>query len=126
MVRGTAEEQMPLLKDFFDLVFTSPPYFDKEVYSKDGLQCYNKFGSYDKWFSEWLMPVIRLAAAKLRPGGKMVLSLGKGGGHNILEEVRASCDFLRPEPSLFWERPTLCYHRKDQPLKKEEMLVFST
>jgi len=37
-----------------DLVFTSPPYFDREQYSEDEDQSYLKFPDYDNWLEGYL------------------------------------------------------------------------
>lgn len=41
-----------------DIVLTSPPYFDLEVYTDDSLQSYRKYGAYDQWRDQWLLPLI--------------------------------------------------------------------
>jgi hypothetical protein len=50
-----------------DLVFTSPPYFAKEVYSNDPTQSCHKFGhSYDAWRDGFLRPTLETAVEWLR------------------------------------------------------------
>jgi hypothetical protein len=45
--------------DTCDIVMTSPPYFDLEIYSNDQQnQSYHKFDSYDSWKSNWLQPLV--------------------------------------------------------------------
>lgn len=44
-----------------DLVFTSPPYFNREAYSDDPNQSYKKFSNYDLWRDEFLRPTLRNA-----------------------------------------------------------------
>lgn len=44
-----------------DLVFTSPPYFNREAYSDDENQSYKKFSSYDLWRDEFLRPTLKNA-----------------------------------------------------------------
>lgn len=48
-----------------DLVFTSPPYFNREAYSDDATQSYKKFSSYDRWRDEFLRSTIQNAYAFL-------------------------------------------------------------
>jgi DNA modification methylase len=58
----------------FDLVFTSPPYYNLEEYGgggKDG----SSLGSYDS-FREWHRSIMHAAARKLRPGGFLVTKVG--------------------------------------------------
>ena len=50
-----------------DLVFTSPPYFAKEIYSDDPTQSCHKFGSsYDAWRDGFLKPTLETAVEWLR------------------------------------------------------------
>jgi hypothetical protein len=49
-----------------DLVFTSPPYFAKEVYSDDPEQSCHKFSSYESWRDGFLFPTLKTAVASLR------------------------------------------------------------
>jgi len=61
-------------KERFDLIFTSPPYFDLEIYSrhkKDG----SGFGSYEK-FMQWYDSIFRQAVARLKPNRFLVLKVG--------------------------------------------------
>lgn len=41
-----------------DVVLTSPPYFNLEIYTDDQNQSYNKFSTYDLWRDNWLYPLI--------------------------------------------------------------------
>jgi len=41
-----------------DVVLTSPPYFNLEVYTGDENQSYNKFDTYEVWRDNWLYPLI--------------------------------------------------------------------
>lgn len=41
-----------------DLVLTSPPYYNQEVYSDEDTQSYVKFKNYKDWVDGWLNPII--------------------------------------------------------------------
>jgi DNA methylase len=59
----------------FDLIFTSPPYYDLEVYSddeKDG----SGFGNYDS-FIQWYRSIFEQAVARLRPNRFVVVKVGE-------------------------------------------------
>lgn len=49
-----------------DLVFTSPPYFDRERYSDDDSQSYKKFSNYENWRDGFLRPTLETAVEWLR------------------------------------------------------------
>ena len=49
-----------------DLVFTSPPYFNREAYSEDENQSYKKFSSYDSWRDGFLRPTLETCVKYLK------------------------------------------------------------
>ena len=49
-----------------DLVFTSPPYFNREAYSEDDNQSYKKFNTYDSWRDGFLRPTLETCVEWLR------------------------------------------------------------
>lgn len=53
-------------KGKLDLVFTSPPYFAKEVYSDDPEQSCHKFNQYDAWIDGFLRPTLSTCVEYLR------------------------------------------------------------
>ena len=59
-----------------DLVFTSPPYFDREQYSTRDDQSWVRHGeSLDGWVEGFLRPVIRMAYTRLSHGRALVLNV---------------------------------------------------
>jgi hypothetical protein len=63
-------------KGEIDLVFTSPPYFNREVYSEDENQSCHKYGdSYDSWKNGFLIPTLKTAAEWLKPGGYLLWNI---------------------------------------------------
>ena len=53
-------------KGTLDLVFTSPPYFDREQYSEDEEQSYKLYPKYDSWRDGFLKPTLVNAFDSLR------------------------------------------------------------
>jgi len=53
-------------KGTLDLVFTSPPYFDREQYSEDEEQSYKLYPKYDSWRDGFLNPTLTNAYESLR------------------------------------------------------------
>ena len=53
-------------KGKLDLVFTSPPYFDREQYSNDEEQSYKAYPQYDDWRDNFLKPTLTNAYESLR------------------------------------------------------------
>ena len=50
-----------------DVVLTSPPYFDLEIYSQDKNQCMIKHNNYEAWLNQWLQPLIKYCTIHLNP-----------------------------------------------------------
>ena len=88
-----------------DLILTSPPYFNLEIYSESKHQSENMFSTYDEWRDQWLRHVIRKSINRLQPGGnsawnvhdvgkmKMIYDVEKihsDFGYNVFHEVSLS------------------------------------
>ena len=41
-----------------DVVLTSPPFFDLEIYTNDSTQSYARHSSYDNWLTNWYQPML--------------------------------------------------------------------
>jgi len=72
--------------NFFDLVFTSPPYFNTEQYSDEDTQSWKKFPEYDMWVEGFLRPLIKTSHRVLKKGGKLILNIYGKVGKNCLED----------------------------------------
>lgn len=58
----------------FDLVFTSPPYFDLELYDKKSpKQSTSRYQSFDRWYREFFIASFAKAASCLRVGGVLAI-----------------------------------------------------
>lgn len=59
-----------------DLVFTSPPYFDRERYSQEVRQSWKQYGSsLEAWVEGFLAPVVRSAMKALKPGCPLIFNV---------------------------------------------------
>jgi len=81
------EEYEP--KDTFDLVFTSPPYFDTEKYSEEETQSYLKFPTYEKWLNGFLRKLVENSIDSLNKGGYFIINIANTKRATTLEN-----DFL--------------------------------
>jgi hypothetical protein len=82
-----------------ELVFTSPPYFDKERYGDDALQSYMQFSSYRSWLVGFLAPAIRQSFGVLKTGGYLALNVADNrrfalaaDTHAIMKKVFGNVD----------------------------------
>jgi hypothetical protein len=80
-----------------DLVFTSPPYFCAEIYSREATQSAVKFRTYDAWRDGFLRPTLKTCVEYLKPGGVLLWNIAdvKIGGHYVpleLDSINALAD----------------------------------
>lgn len=86
---GTAEDNIPILDDQYDVIMTSPPYFNKEIYSKDLTQCQIKYNEYNQWKDNWFLPVLSMAYDRLKIGGKMIVFASNYNRFTIGEDCKS-------------------------------------
>lgn len=73
---GCAEdENLDLGDEMFDLIFTSPPYFDKEKYDQSDQQSYVKYKGFESWMRDFLCKMIEIRMLNLRSGGYLVINI---------------------------------------------------
>ena len=70
-----AEDSRLYLKDEFDLIFTSPPYFDKEKYNQSEVQSYKMYKEFDSWMKNFLFKTIELRSESLKSGGHLAINI---------------------------------------------------
>lgn len=75
MIPEPAEEAIKNLNNKFDLIFTSPPYFIIERYSKDASQSWQRYKKLDKWLDGFLFPVIENSWTLLKSGGHLAINI---------------------------------------------------
>lgn len=89
-----------------DVVFTSPPYFNRELYSTDANQSCVKFTEYESWRDGFLIPTLKTAIESLRPGGYLLWNIADvltPAGYLPLE--KDSVDFILQQGMI--QEPTL-------------------
>ena len=57
----------------YDFIFTSPPFFDLEVYEKKEKQSINQYNSLQKWLDGFLYPTLRICYRALEVNGSLAL-----------------------------------------------------
>jgi len=75
LIYGRAEDESVVLKDKFDMVFTSPPYFDKEKYDQSEMQSYKMYHGFDSWMKDFLFKSIELRSKNLKSGGLLIINI---------------------------------------------------
>ena len=62
-------------KEYFDIVFSSPPYFNVERYSYDDTQSWVRYKSIDAWNEQFLHKVIHNLWPTIRKGGYLAVNI---------------------------------------------------
>jgi len=70
-----SEIGLSALVDKFDVAFTSPPYFNLEVYGTDEGQSIQQFSEYDTWIEYFVRPTVRNTYAYLKVGGYAMINI---------------------------------------------------
>ena len=116
-----------------DFAFSSPPYFDLEVYSNDPTQCYNKFPELENWLEGYVRQTIKNIIHMLKPGRVYAVNIadfkvGSGGTCAYVDEwIRISKEEGAPLFDIVYLGVTARAGSKEQAageLKKENILIF--
>jgi len=71
----------------FDLVFSSPPFFDVEEYSGEEKDSFEKYKKGEDWYNKFLFPSIKKAYTHLEENGHMVLYIGEGKTYKYTNQM---------------------------------------
>lgn len=83
-------------KGKLDFVFTSPPYFSKEVYSDDPEQSCHKFSTYETWRDGFLRPTLETAVEYLHRDRYLAWNIADIAlDGKLLPLEKDSCDILK-------------------------------
>lgn len=69
------EESFPEYQNYFDIFFTSPPYFNTEQYSDDDTQSYKKFPTYLGWIKGFYQETIHNVCNALKSDGVFCINI---------------------------------------------------
>lgn len=60
----------------FDVAFSSPPYYDVEIYNDEDTQSIARYPGYETWMQNFLFPCLAKMVLSLLPYGYLILHLG--------------------------------------------------
>lgn len=116
-----------------DFAFSSPPYFNLEVYSDEETQCYNKFPKLEEWLEGFVRQTIRNIYYMLKPGCFYAVNIADfkvGGGGEVAyvdEWKRISAEEGMPLFDTVYLGVTARAGSAEQAageLKKENIMIF--
>lgn len=70
-----------------DMVLTSPPYFDVEIYTKEDTQSISDTPTYQSWIDNFLCPLVEISNSYLSENGISCWNVGKVGKKNMLDDI---------------------------------------
>jgi hypothetical protein len=74
-------------EDYYDLVFTSPPFFDFEIYEQSEKQSIEKFTTLNNWLTGFLFPLTEKAYSALTINGNFGLYISDYTGVSFTKEL---------------------------------------
>jgi 16S rRNA G966 N2-methylase RsmD len=81
-------ENIDLKGETFDLVFSSPPFFDLEIYSHEKTDSLVKYDNVNNWYNRFLIPSLDKALTHLEKNGHMVLYIDEGIKTDYIDEMK--------------------------------------
>lgn len=108
-----------------DLVFTSPPYFDKERYFAEPGQCWRDHPTLDAWAENYLRPTLDHAHRWLRAEGRLVLNVDRKLRDLVIETAGEAGFALDEEEHLVLQRSHFERKAGYTKAKTEPVLVFT-
>lgn len=80
---------IPALENKFDVSFTSPPYFNLEIYANDNNESTKNYNNYNKWIENFAIPTINNTYKYLKIGGYAMINiknLTRGGKQSLFDD----------------------------------------
>lgn len=109
----------------FDLIFTSPPYFDREPYSSETTQSYVRYPTYDEWHERFLKVVISESHRLLRKGGVFILNVADTLTAPIATDAyRVAIELLEHVTTYQLRLMALPFRRNGSAYRHEPVFVF--
>lgn len=84
-----SEHMNDVLENNIDVILTSPPYFNLEVYSDSKTQSENRYSSYEAWRDLWLSNVVKLSINRLNANGVSCWNVHNVGKMKMIEDVES-------------------------------------
>jgi hypothetical protein len=129
-LRCVGSEIYKLEPESVDFAFSSPPYFDLEIYSEEPTQSVKKFPQFDQWVEYFVRPTIENCYVGLKPNCYLVINV-KDFGKIKLEEawrqVALDCGFVEEETAFIQMTVRCGVGREKTPINPnygEPLLVF--
>ena len=109
----------------FDLIFTSPPYFCKEIYGEDDKQSSKRYRTYDSWKSCFLEKLIEKSYNYLKKEGILIINIANIKIGNKYYLIADDTEKILKEKMNFVEKHEMIYKNIYNAMTKSEpIFVF--
>lgn len=81
-------ETANIKENYYDLMFSSPPFFDLEIYEDAAEQSIEKFNSLEQWKSGFLYPSILKSYKSLKYNGYLALYISDYTGYSYTNDMK--------------------------------------
>lgn len=129
-LNGTAEKELLRLKrGSAQLVFSSPPFFNWEHYSRSDSQSFMRYPKYETWLDSFLSPVVLQCYRILEKRGYLALNVTNGNRRPSPEDVSiiATAAGFKSTPvvhEMVFPKIPYLHPRDCSPVKRELIMVF--
>ena len=94
-------EKARIKSNYYDLVFTSPPFFDLEDYDTSSTQSHRAYTNLKSWKENFLYPLILKSEKALIVGGHLGLYIGDHPSHPSY--VKDTMDYIKKNTKLKYQ-----------------------
>lgn len=113
-------ETAELAPEYYDLMISSPPFFNLEIYSQHGGQSIVKYSDESSWMVHFLFRSLKLAWDALKIGGLLCLHLGDAP---TIRSAEPANFYIETLPGAYWlgalgvysksgRRPVWCWRKE--------------
>ena len=114
-------------QDYFDFMFTSPPYFSVEKYNEGGEneddQSWKRYDTFDKWKYDFFIPTALKTWSSIKDNGFMCINITEpkvGQVHNLCDDFvdrmieEPDCNFLGQVGMRMMQRPNIAKYEQGE------------
>jgi SAM-dependent methyltransferase len=130
ILHGCAEDLLPTMPSrSFDLIFSSPPYYDWERYSHEPTQSFQRYRTYEEWLERFMRPTIEESYRLLRRKGRLALNLSgrlRRPSPDEAHRISTRAGFrLEYSSTIRFARIPYMHPRSAGPNKVEDLLIWT-
>lgn len=106
--------------NYFDLMFTSPPYFNREKYTKSDKQSWVRWNNIEDWVEHFLLKMINNITPTIKSGGRLIINISdvcstsKGRKKGWLSITQPMLDYMANHKDWELDR-IICYKMTKKP-----------